>query len=112
MKKSINKFILTVSGGALLLLGSCSKKIDEAFANPNAKIKQPIESLLPGIISNMAIQHSANGTLYGPQNDGLYIGRFIQNWATVTTGNQYDQMGDNFINSSDVMGSIWAMHYY
>ncbi len=32
MKKSINKFILTVSGGALLLLGSCSKKIDEAFA--------------------------------------------------------------------------------
>ncbi len=112
MKKSINKFILTVSGGALLLLGSCSKKIDESFANPNAQIKQPIETLLPGIISNMAIQHSANGTLYGPQNDGLYIGRFIQNWATSSTGNQYDQMGDNFINSSDVMGSIWAMHYY
>jgi Starch-binding associating with outer membrane len=112
MKKSINKFVLAVSGGALLLLGSCSKKIDESYANPNAQIKQPIETLLPGIIANMAIQHSANGTLYGPQNDGLYIGRFIQNWATSTTGNQYDQMGDNFINSSDVMGSIWAMHYY
>lgn len=112
MKQSINKFICAVSGGALLLLGSCTKKIDEAFANPNAQIKQPIETLLPGIISNMAIQHSANGTLYGPQNDGLYIGRFIQNWATNSTGNQYDQMGDNFINSSDVMGSIWAMHYY
>ena len=112
MKQSINKFICAVSGGALLLLGSCTKKIDEAFANPNAQTKQPIETLLPGIISNMAIQHSANGTLYGPQNDGLYIGRFIQNWATNTTGNQYDQMGDNFINSSDVMGSIWAMHYY
>jgi Starch-binding associating with outer membrane len=112
MKKSINKFVLAVSGGALLLLGSCSKKIDESYANPNAQIKQPIETLLPGIIANMAIQHSANGTLYGPQNDGLYIGRFIQNWATSSTGNQYDQMGDNFINSSDVMGSIWAMHYY
>ena len=65
MKQSINKLICAVSGGALLLLGSCTKKIDEAFANPNAQTKQPIESLLPGIISNMAIQHSANGTLYG-----------------------------------------------
>lgn len=112
MKKIINKFIYAVSAGSLLLLGSCSKKIDEAFANPNAQVKQPIETLLPGVIANMAIQHSANGTLYGPQNDGQYIGRFIQNWATNSTGNQYDQMGDNFINSSDVMGSIWAMHYY
>ncbi|MBL7725484.1 MAG: SusD/RagB family nutrient-binding outer membrane lipoprotein [Chitinophagaceae bacterium] len=112
MKKIINRFIYTVSAGSVLLLSSCSKKIDEAFANPNAQIKQPIETLLPGVIANMAIQHSANGTLYGPQNDGLYIGRFVQNWATNTTGNQYDQMGDNFINSSDIMGSIWAMHYY
>src|SRR5687767_5952256 len=103
-------YILTT--GCLLSLSSCEKKLDEAFANPNAQVEQPIESLLPGIISNMAIQHSANGTLYGPQNDGLYIGRFIQNWATNTTGNQYDQMGDNFINASDVMGSIWAAHYY
>lgn len=106
------KNITTVLAGAALLLSGCTKKIDEAFANPNAQTKQPIEAILPGVISNMAIQHSANGTLYGPQNDGLYIGRFIQNWATNTTGNQYDQMGDNFINKSDVMGSIWAMHYY
>lgn len=96
----------------MLTFSSCEKKLDEAYPNPNAQIKQPIETLLPGIISNMAIQHSANGTLYGPQNDGLYIGRFIQNWATNTTLNQYDQMGDNFINKSDIMGSIWASHYY
>lgn len=112
MKNSINKFLLAVSSGALLALGSCSKKIDEAYANPNAQVKQPIESILPGVIANMVTSYSANGTGYGPQNDGIYIGRFIQNWATNTSGNQYDQMGDNYINSSDVMGSIWAMHYY
>ena len=112
MKKNIKNIVYSLSAAGLLSLGSCQKKIDEAFANPNAQVKQPIETLLPGIISNMAIQHSANGTLYGPQNDGLYIGRFIQNWATNTALNQYDQMGDNFINSSDIMGSIWASHYY
>ena len=111
MKYNMKHLTIVLAGSALLLSG-CTKKIDEAFANPNALTKQPIEALLPGVISNMAIQHSANGTLYGPQNDGLYIGRFIQNWSTNITGNQYDQMGDNFINKSDIMGSIWAMHYY
>ena len=111
MKYNMKHLTIVLAGSALLISG-CTKKIDEAFANPNALTKQPIEAILPGVISNMAIQHSANGTLYGPQNDGLYIGRFIQNWATNTTGNQYDQMGDNFINKSDNMGSIWAMHYY
>ena len=112
MKNNIlNKLILPAAISALTF-SSCTKKIDDAFANPNALTKQPVEELLPGVISNMAIQHSANGTLYGPQNDGLYFGRFVQFWATNSTGNQYDQMGDNFINKSDVMGSVWAMHYY
>lgn len=97
---------------AILLATGCTKKIDDAFANPNARTKQPVEELLPGVISNMAIQHSANGTLYGPQNDGLYFGRYVQFWATSVAGNQYDQMGDNFINRSDILGSIWAMQYY
>jgi len=97
---------------AIFFATGCTKKIDDAFANPNAQTRQPIEQLLPGIISNMAIQHSANGTLYGPQNDGRYFGRYVQFWATVGVGNQYDQMGDNFINRSDILGSIWAMHYY
>jgi hypothetical protein len=110
--KQMKYIIYTVAAAGILSFSSCEKKLDEAYLNPNAQVKQPIETLLPGIISNMAIQHSANGTLYGPQNDGLYIGRFIQNWATNTTGNQYDMMGDNFINASDVMGSIWASHYY
>jgi hypothetical protein len=110
--KQLKNIFFTISAGCLITFSACEKKLDEAYLNPNAQVKQPIETLLPGIISNMAIQHSANGTLYGPQNDGQYIGRFIQNWATNTTGNQYDMMGDNFINASDVMGSIWAAHYY
>ncbi|MGA1378667.1 MAG: SusD/RagB family nutrient-binding outer membrane lipoprotein [Chitinophagaceae bacterium] len=112
MKNNILYKLILPAAILALTFSSCTKKIDDAFANPNALTKQPIEELLPGVISNMAIQHSANGTLYGPQNDGLYFGRYVQFWATSSTGNQYDQMGDNFINRSDVLGSIWAMHYY
>jgi len=112
MKNNILYKLILPAAISALTFSSCTKKIDDAFANPNALTKQPVEELLPGVISNMAIQHSANGTLYGPQNDGLYFGRFVQFWATNSTGNQYDQMGDNFINKSDVMGSVWAMHYY
>jgi hypothetical protein len=112
MKHNFLKSLTIPALAAIFFATGCTKKIDDAFANPNAQTKQPVEQLLPGIISNMAIQHSANGTLYGPQNDGLYFGRYVQFWATNSTGNQYDQMGDNFINRSDVLGSIWAMHYY
>jgi hypothetical protein len=112
MKHNFLKSLTIPAMAAIFFATGCTKKIDDAFANPNAQTKQPVEQLLPGIISNMAIQHSANGTLYGPQNDGLYFGRYVQFWATNGTGNQYDQMGDNFINRSDVLGSIWAMHYY
>ena len=98
------------------VIGSCTKKIDEVYVNPNALIKQPIETLLPNIIANMAISNTAQGSLYGPQNDGQYIGRYIQNWATNTAGNQYDMMGQTTTNStapaSDIGGSHWAMHYY
>ncbi|MEY3323972.1 MAG: hypothetical protein RLZ11_286 [Bacteroidota bacterium] len=112
MKNNILYKLILPAAILALTFSSCTKKIDDAFANPNALTKQPVEELLPGVISNMAIQHSANGTLYGPQNDGLYFGRYVQFWATNGTGNQYDQMGDNFINRSDILGSIWAMHYY
>lgn len=95
----------------MLLLSSCQKKIDEAYQNPNADVRVPVEQLLPGIIGNMTISYSAAGTNYGPQNDGLYIGRYVQFWETNTTGSQYDQMG-GATGASDILGSIWAMHYY
>jgi len=73
MKHTFFKSLMMPALAAILLATGCTKKIDDAFANPNALTKQPVEELLPGVISNMAIQHSANGTLYGPQNDGLYF---------------------------------------
>jgi len=114
MKKIFYTCLLTAS--AALLLEACTKKLEDAYPNPNANVVQPIELLMPNIIQNMAISNSANGTLYGPQNDGQYVGRYIQNWATNTAANQYDQMGQTTTNSTaaaaDIGGSHWAMHYY
>lgn len=109
--KYIQKQLLTLVAGSTLLLSGCDKKIDESFLNPNAAIKQPIEQILPGVISNMAISASANGNLYGPMNDGRLIGSYVQFWAVNTTLNQSDRMG-GATGGSDNLGSIWAMHYY
>lgn len=112
MKKSyINIKTLVTLAFAGLLISSCQKKLDEAFPNPNAGVRVPVETLLPGIISNMGGSSSAAGSAYGTQNDGLNIGRYVQFWATNTVGNQFDQMG-GATGGSDLMGSIWAMHYY
>ncbi len=95
----------------LFLINSCEKKIDEAFTNPNATVRVPVETLLPGIIGNFVGSASAAGSAYGTANDGLYVGRYVQFWATNGAGNQYDQMG-GATGASDVLGSVWAMHYY
>lgn len=97
-----------------LLFSSCQKKIEEAFPNPNATVRVPVETLLPGIISNMGGSSAAAGSAYGTQNDGLYIGRYVQFWATNTTGNAFDQMAGAGVPGTnvDLFGSIWAMHYF
>ncbi len=114
--KKIKLFNCLLSGTILLSVQSCSKKIDDVYANPNANVKQPIEKLLPNIISNMCISFTSQGSNYGPQNDGLYVGRYVQYWATNTANNQYDLMGQTTTNNTsataDIGGSQWAMHYY
>lgn len=113
MKKNLKNLLYTLSAMGVVIFTSCEKKLDEAFTNPNAQVKQPIETLLPGVIANMVVSASANGSLYGTQRDQQYIGKFIQYWATNTTLNRQDQMGDWFGTSTpDLMGDIWAMHYY
>lgn len=112
MKKSyINIKTLVSFAFVGLLISSCQKKLDEAFPNPNAGVRVPVESLLPGIISNMGGSSAAAGSAYGTQNDGMQVGRYIQFWATNTAGNAFDQMG-GATGASDLMGSIWAMHYF
>jgi hypothetical protein len=116
MKKILSLFMYSLPAAGLLVLGSCSKQIDEAYTNPNANVKQPIELLLPNIVSHLCISNTAQGANYGPQNDGQYFGRYIQYWATNTAGNQFDIMGQTTTNStaaaSDVGGNYWASHYY
>jgi hypothetical protein len=115
MKKIFN--ILTVlTATSAVMFTACSKKIDEAYANPNANVRQPIELILPNVIANLCISNTAQGTLYGPQNDGQYVGRYVQYWATNSATNQYDLMGQTTTQSTaaaaDIGGSHWAMHYY
>lgn len=114
--KKIYLILSVITTTTVVVLTACTKKIDEAYANPNANVKQPIELLLPNVLSNMVISFTANGSNYGPQNDGQYVGRYVQFWATNTAGNQYDLMGQTTTNSTaaaaDIGGSHWASHYY
>jgi hypothetical protein len=110
MKKNSFKYLLFASVSIIIITG-CNKKVDDAFLNPNATTRVPVETLLPGIIGNFIGSSSAQGSAYGVANDGLYVGRYVQFWATNTTLNQYDRMG-GATGASDILGSVWAMHYY
>ena len=109
MKKNILFYLASVV--LIFSFTSCEKKIDEAFANPNASVRVPIETILPGVIGNFIGSSAAAGSAYGTGNDGLYIGRYVQYWGTNGAGNQYDQMG-GATGASDILGSVWAMHYF
>ena len=93
MKNMIKHSAFALAAASLLGLASCSKQIDDAHKNPNADVRVPVETLLPGIIGNFVGSSSAQGSAYGLANDGLYIGRYVQFWATNTANNQYDRMG-------------------
>ena len=110
MKRTIRNTILAGSLVAMVSSG-CSKLIDDAYPNPNASVDQPIETIMPGVIGNFVGSSAAAGSAYGIANDGLYVGRYVQFWATNTAGNQYDQMG-GATGASDILGSVWAMHYF
>ena len=109
--KNIFSYFLAVTTVAAFGLGSCTKKIEDAYWNPNAPTKVPVETILPGLIGNMTGNSSAQGSGYGTGNDGLYVGRYVQFWATNSTGNQFDRMG-GATGGSDLLGAVWAAHYY
>ncbi len=109
----MKKYSIIYGTIAILLItaNGCSKQIDDAYTNPNATTRVPVETLLPGIIGNFVGSSAAAGSAYGMANDGMQVGRYIQYWATNTTGNAFDQMG-GATGASDLMGSVWGMHYY
>src|SRR5258705_10341752 len=82
-----------------LAISSCSKKIDEAYANPNAAIKQPVEQVFPSLIGSLVGSSSAAGSAYGVAGDALLIGRYIQFWGTYfTTASAISQTAANASN--------------
>jgi len=97
-------YLLVIS--ALIIMGvSCSKKIDEAYANPNYDVKVAPEGLLPQIVASMAGNYGA----HGPMNDIRYIGAYVQNFAYANTLSNFDRMG---YTNTDVAQSFWRSHYY
>jgi hypothetical protein len=111
MKKIFFKTTLLFGVLAIVAIG-CTKKIDEAYANPNADVKVPVEQLLPGIISTMG----ANGAGHGPYNDYRYLGKYIQNWHFYLANDIYDQMSSRLIplgsTAADQTASAFRAHYY
>src|ERR1700744_1995601 len=71
----MKKLLYTV---VVLLAVSCSKKLDDAYLNPNAPTVVPIESLLPGIIGSMVGASSPTGVSGGVAGDALVVGGYIQ----------------------------------
>ena len=104
--KKIFQILLAVLVPAILI-SSCTKKIDEAYYNPNAPVRVPVEELLPNMIATMA----TNGAGHGPLNDIRFIGKYIQNFVFCNPGGNYDRMGGT-VGTSDNAASIWRTHFY
>ena len=105
MKKLIIN--ITFVFAAMLVVSSCKKQIDEAYANPNADVKVPIEQLLPGIISSMTGNSAGHGVL----NDVRFVGKYTQSFLFASAGGEWDRMsGARTV--SDNAGSIWRTHFY
>ncbi|RYE22312.1 MAG: SusD/RagB family nutrient-binding outer membrane lipoprotein [Sphingobacteriales bacterium] len=105
MKNKFIKFSLL-----LALVGSgfsCSKQIDEAYLNPNASTKVPVEEILPNLISSMVGNYAGHGT----SPDARYIGQYVQQFSYSNNLSNFDRMG--YTNSAaDVAQSTFRMHYY
>lgn len=105
---AMKKTLIAITSVALITasISSCSKKIDEAYKNPNADVRVPVEKLLPGIISSMA----GNSAGHGPLNDIRFVGKFVQYFLFCSAGGEWDQMGNR--PGTDNAASMWRVHFY
>ena len=111
--KKIKYLILIITLG--FLISSCTKKLDEAYANPNAPVRVKPSELLPPMQYQMALNL---------EEDYMYVGTTIQNFAlrypfngipgTPTTRDltitRHEKMG--YFPNVDNSGAIWRMHYW
>jgi hypothetical protein len=102
------KFFAAMLG--ILCTVSCSKKIDDAYLNPNAPVKVPVENILPGVLGGFTAFNSAAGTNFGLQIDDVLLGRYIQYWGSTTNGENYGGMGGTI--GIDNTGGIWGSVYF
>jgi hypothetical protein len=96
---------LLVLSALIVMVASCSKKIDEAYKNPNYDVKVAPETLMPQIVASMAGNYGG----HGPMHDIRYIGAYTQNFAFAGTQSNFDRMGHT---NADVAQSFWRSHYY
>lgn len=110
MRNKKLKSLLVIGGFSFLSVISCSKKIDDAYLNPNAAVVEPIESILSGVIGSFTAFFSSAGSGYGVQADAVLFGRYIQYWGSQTNGENYGSMGGAI--NADATGGLWAAVYY
>lgn len=116
MKHNFKIIIAAVLIG-VLAISSCAKKIDEAYKNPNAAVRQPVEQLLPAMIGTMLGNGSGAANSFGLGGDIINVGRYIQYWGSYQSSTA-DNSGTAFDRMSGVSGSgtnsvnIWGMYYF
>jgi hypothetical protein len=116
MKLNIKKIAIVGLLGTILL-NSCAKKLDDAYLNPNASTKQPVEVMFPAMIGTMVGNSHASANSYGIAGDIINVSRYIQYWNNYTKttaengGTQFDQMG-GVTASGTSMINTWSMFYW
>lgn len=101
----------------MTVLLSCSKKLEEAYQNPNAAVKEPVEVIFPAMIGTMLGNSHAATNSYGIAGDILHVARYVQywnSWSKTTAENgatQFDQMG-GVTGSGTSLINTWSMYYW
>ena len=95
------KFILPgLLAAALLIPTSCDKYLDVNFDPSNPQVAEGF-AILPPLFAQM---------VRGESFDTRYIGQYVQNWASTTKNNAWDQHG--YVPGSDAAGEKWRQHYW
>lgn len=99
MKKILFIALLGITG-----MTGCQKYLDINI-NPNYPQVITPNLYLPSILSNMAL---------GVQDDGRYLGQYIQNWVSTSANNVWDRHGHNQYASSgqDLGGMVFRSVYW
>lgn len=99
----MKKIYITILAASVITLGGCKKFLD-VNTNPNA----PQE-----VSANLYLSPMLHWMATSPQTDGIYIGRYTQNWALNSASDIWDRHGNNQGGSSpDQGGQLWRDVYW